>query len=376
LQKRHLIVRTVCALALLTSCTTEPPTAVQSDAVTMGALDPADPATVALVAAPISCGDPLRVLCSGTLIAPRVVLTAAHCVTALPAADTLVFFGTDVASGQSVLVAVDHVLAHPDYAAPENDVGVVVLAEPAPATITPAPLPTTALGPADVGAQVRIAGFGFDELGGLGVKRAGTASITQVHARDFVIGAAPAMSCDGDSGGPVFITRDAIEEVAGITAFGDARCTLSGTNMRVDAYDTSFIAPNLTASPPARPALDPSADFCAAACSGDADCPLGMGCVPNPAGGMACGLRGLPPGQLGGACGAGGECASGMCLTVGTSCLCYAPCAAPMPPGDGDGGCAVAPHRSAAGDALLLLVIACGSLRRAAATCRRRSART
>ncbi len=327
----------------------------------MGAADPADPATVALVAAPISCGEPLRVVCSGTLVAPRVVLTAAHCVTALPAADLVVYFGSDVASGQGVLAAVDHVVAHPAYAAPDNDVGLVVLAEPAPTTVTPAALRMTALGSADVGAQVRIAGFGLDEVGGLGVKRTGSASITQVDALDFVIGAAPAMSCGGDSGGPVFVTRNASEEVAGITAFGDAQCMLSGTNMRVDVYAASFIAPNLAASPPARPALDPSADFCTASCSGDADCPLGMGCVPNPAGGMACGPHGLPPGQLGVACGSGAECASGMCLTVGTSCACYAPCEAPMPDGSA-GGCAVAPHEvhGNSGGALALVVVAAG----------------
>lgn len=326
----------------------------------MGAVDPADPATVALVAAPISCGAPLRVVCSGTLIAPRVVLTAAHCVTALPAADMLVHFGSDVASGQGVLVGVDHVIAHPDYAAPDHDVGVVVLAEPAP-MVPLAVLRPVALGPADVGAQVRIAGFGSDELGGLGVKREGTAVITAVHARDFVIGAAPAMSCEGDSGGPVYITRNATEELAGITAFGDAQCKLSGTNMRVDTYD-AFIAPNLAASPPARPAFDSSADFCAASCSEDADCPLGMGCVPNPAGGMACGLRGLPPGQLAGACGAGGECESGMCLSIGASCACYAPCAKP----DDDDGCSAAPHGS--GAAFGLIVLACGLVLRRSAS--------
>ncbi len=353
-----MISRAVCALALVASCTTETSTASESSAVTMGAVDPADPATVALVAAPIACGAPLRVVCSGTLIGPRVVLTAAHCVTALPVADMLVHFGSDVASGQGVLVAVDHVVAHPDYAPPADDVGVLVLAEPAP-MIPLAIRRTIALGPADVGAQVRIAGFGSDELGGLGVKRQGTATITAVNPRDFVIGAAPAMSCEGDSGGPVYITRNAIEELAGITAFGDAQCKLSGTNMRVDAYD-AFIAPNLAASPPpARPGLDPSADFCAASCADDADCPLGMGCVPNPAGGMACGPRGLPPGLLTGTCGAGGECESGMCLSVGESCSCYAPCAAP--PKDDDGCSAAGP-----GVGFALIVLVCGFVLRRA----------
>lgn len=339
---------------MVASCTTETPTATYGAAVTMGAVDPADPATVALVGAPIACGELPRTLCTGTLIAPRVVLTAAHCVTALPAADLLVLFGDDVASGSSTLIAVDRVIVHPDYAAPANDVGVVILAQPAPA-IAPIPLRTTALSAADEGAQVRIAGFGADELGGLGIKRTGTASLAAINARDFVIGAAPAMSCEGDSGGPVFLTHDMIEEVVGITAYGDAQCKISGTNMRVDAYAT-FIVPTLTAVSTQRPELDPSADFCAAACEGDADCPLGMGCVPSPAGGMGCGLRGLAPGRLGATCGAGGECDGGMCLSVGTGCQCYAPCRAP---GGDEGGCTVA-----GGNAIPLLILACGLMLR------------
>lgn len=107
------------------------------------------------------------------------------------------------------------------------------------------------------------------------------------------------MTCEGDSGGPVFVTSNATEEVAGITSFGDAQCMQSGTNMRVDAYRTDFIDPNVAAieaAPAVRPAFDPCHDYCADACTGDADCPVGMGCVANPAaglaGGMSCGLRG------------------------------------------------------------------------------------
>ncbi len=45
-----------------------------------GTLDDADPAVVALTARRTRCADDApMLLCTGTLIAPRVVLTAAHC---------------------------------------------------------------------------------------------------------------------------------------------------------------------------------------------------------------------------------------------------------------------------------------------------------
>jgi hypothetical protein len=332
----------------LAACATDVSTA--TSAVTNGTVDPADPAVVALVGAPISCGDTLRVVCSGTLIAPRVVLTAAHCVSALPVADAMIYLGADVHDGLGELIAVDHVVAHPDYAGSTDDVGLIILTHDA--SVTPAAMRGTALDDAKIGAIARVVGFGEDGVGGLGTKRDGTSTIATIHARDFVADAAPATSCNGDSGGPVFVTSGATEEVAGVTAFGDIQCAQTGTNMRVDAYRTSFIDPEVAAAeasvPAVRPPLDPSADFCAAACTADAECPSGMGCVTNPVGGKACGFRGIPPGTFSGTCGAGGDCATGMCMALDTGCVCYTPCDAPKPSGEDD-GCTVAPARDPRG---------------------------
>src|SRR4051812_26200904 len=85
--------RSAVLLALiLLSC--HPPS-VSRSAVTHGAPDSDDPATVALVLPVAVCGQPPIVFCTGTLVAGRAVLTAAHCLQDAPAGAIQVFFGAD-----------------------------------------------------------------------------------------------------------------------------------------------------------------------------------------------------------------------------------------------------------------------------------------
>ena len=311
-------------------------------AITGGSADSGDLAALGLVAQTPLCGaeaTTAELFCSGVLIAPRVVLTAAHCTSLHPLAGSRVYAGTAVATDPGQRLTVAAVRRHPSWTADDpraNDIALLVLEEPAPF----APIPPIAM-PLDgsfVGTTVRVVGFGKDDAGAVGTKRHGTATVTALGATTFQIAAAPAMSCEGDSGGPILVERGGQTRVAGVTSFGDAACRV-GTNTRVDAYLTSFITPVLAevaAAPGSRASITPELDTCAAACAGDADCPRGMTCLAQENAPNACALTGLPPGRFGASCDPDG-CPGGNCVDTGAAgCLCYEFCDA-EPPG---GGCA------------------------------------
>ena len=104
------------ALALISACATEPSTGSGTAAISGGELVPAggDPAVVAIGRRPLACGQPMLVACTGVLIAPRVVLTAAHCADALGPGST-VFFGDDTTGTGTYRTVIEQQL-HPDYA--------------------------------------------------------------------------------------------------------------------------------------------------------------------------------------------------------------------------------------------------------------------
>jgi secreted trypsin-like serine protease len=186
-----------------------------------------------------------RLVCGGTLIADQWVVTAAHCVTASSA--TGGFSGVVIgrhkqsATTEGVVIPVDRAFRHADYGRPsrfDNDVALIHLTTPAPATATKATLiAPEQLSTVIAGASTTVVGWGTTSAGGSisDVLRKVSVpiidnptckalpryeSVTDNMICAGVLPAGGLDSCQGDSGGPIYIKLDDKWTQIGLTSWG------------------------------------------------------------------------------------------------------------------------------------------------------------
>jgi secreted trypsin-like serine protease len=176
--------------------------------------------------------------CTGTLVGPKKVLTAAHCLRGVNAARLQFRLGANAYTPAHV-IGVGRVKPHPEFDphALTHDIGVVTLKTSAPVA------PMTLLAEMDdswVGTSLFIVGYGVTNgriQDGAGKKRAVTIPITAVDDTTFQYAAPGKNACNGDSGGPaLYRDPNGTFLVAGVTSYGDAGCRLYGVDTRVDAF--------------------------------------------------------------------------------------------------------------------------------------------
>jgi MYXO-CTERM domain-containing protein len=148
-------------------------------------------------------------LCTGTLVHPQIVTTAAHC--GHPAQ---ISFGETAFSPERE-VAVDHCMRNPDYSSNdnngvnENDYAYCKLAQPIYDIPFTPPVYGCEIEILSPGRQAFIVGFGNNEgENGAGTKR-WAETIIQTVVNEFsttvAVGASGTAACSGDSGGPAYV---------------------------------------------------------------------------------------------------------------------------------------------------------------------------
>ena len=229
-------------LALLSSLASAAP-------IVNGRLESEFPSTVALGA---DFNGYLFSACTGNLITPLIVLTAAHCGDEVPL-EALVtygvaFFGDDVNSAEEV-IGMDDLIVHPEYRElgtegawdyGEYDVALLRLDEEA--SVEPTLFRTAPVSQEEQGTSLISVGFGITgaNRSDSGVKRSADLILSSVQSMFLIVDSddndESSNICSGDSGGPMFHYNEeqGVYEQWAVHSWGDQTCLVTSGSTRTD----------------------------------------------------------------------------------------------------------------------------------------------
>jgi hypothetical protein len=339
------------AVVILVGCGETPPSEAYGSS--LSAITNSEPDTTADSVVALLFDDALT--CTGSVIAPEVVLTAAHCLyspVSAPLPDVVV--GWPLAMGQRF--SATRQWTHPlfDPVTHANDIALVV-------TSRPLPVPALSMMRASLGDvrgdAVTLVGFGLVSASSksLSGRHEGSALVASVAATTLTLHGDPSLPCNGDSGGPVILNVDGSARIVAIISYGDEKCRDYAVATRVDAYATSFLDSFTSAgtvptggrclfdgncsqgecfAPPDAPLVA----YCDAACSATSACEAPLECSKTTSG-SRCRYPEPSPGAFGTYCTSASACDSAVCARVaGTqtswcSAVCFPEDSSPCPAG-------------------------------------------